>query len=162
MEAVGRKRIRSDESPFVLQSKMFINEKVLDNNSSERMKDIHNKTINMLFKAAREFNSNSLNNNIKQPPIPLWKQISLSGDGRIEFRNEVDPVDLPKHKKRATCCDRETLIQETCCNCSTLTLCEECGYSCVECDKFLCRSCVCLFGCGDIERPICEKCAIFD
>ncbi|XP_016995455.2 uncharacterized protein [Drosophila takahashii] len=93
----------------------------------------------------------------------LCEQYQLLGDGTIMLRNlraDLSNPRLERHKSR--CCQRQTLIHDICVNC-TMDLCEECGYSCGECSKFICRSCVTLFGnrLDEAEDPLCDRCQMF-
>ncbi|XP_017048281.1 uncharacterized protein LOC108092928 isoform X2 [Drosophila ficusphila] len=93
----------------------------------------------------------------------LFEQYQLLGDGTILLRNlRADMANPRLERQKSRCCQRQTLIHDTCVNC-TMDLCEECGYSCVECSQFICRSCVTLFGnrSGDADDPLCERCQMF-
>lgn len=110
----------------------------------------------MLFKAAAQIDANSDEREIGSrpsgaastteapPPAHLYEQYQLIGDGNIILRDMNPDVANPGLVRRlSVCCHRPTLIQATCANC-TFDLCEECGYSCVECNQFICRTCVTL------------------
>lgn len=43
MERVNLKRARSEESSYTLQSKMFVDEKIVDTHDVNKMKEIHGK-----------------------------------------------------------------------------------------------------------------------
>ncbi|XP_067634911.1 apoptosis regulatory protein Siva-like [Eurosta solidaginis] len=150
-----------DFETFLPQTKKLISEKLVDQQDQNKMIKVHEKTISLLFKAARD----------KKTPeqieaetidIPLCQQVVLSGNGAILSRNITDLiVDISLESRKSKCCHREAFVRSDCCNC-TQPLCEYCGHSCAECGVFLCDSCVLLFGCGNVERPLCEKCALYE
>ncbi|XP_014085417.1 uncharacterized protein [Bactrocera oleae] len=152
-----------DFDTFVPQIKKLISDKIVDQRDQNKMSKIHQKTINLLFKAARV--QKPLEQTQSGAPaeveLPLWQQVILRGNGEISSKNVTDLiVDLSLESRKSKCCHREAYIRSDCCNCSQ-ALCEYCGHSCAECGIFLCDSCVSLFGCGNVERPICEKCSLF-
>jgi len=74
----------------------------------------------------------------------LCEQYYLLGDGSIVLRNLRTDLSNPRLERvKSRCCQRQTLIHDICVNC-VMDLCEECGYSCGECSRFICRSCVTL------------------
>lgn len=78
----------------------------------------------------------------KQEAPALHEHYQLLGDGSILLRDmRPDAVNPCLERRNSRCCQRHTLIHGNCINC-TMDLCEECGYSCTECSKFICRSCV--------------------
>ncbi|EDW86271.1 uncharacterized protein Dwil_GK15987 [Drosophila willistoni] len=104
---------------------------------------------------------------ITTPATPsLCDHYQLLGNGTIHLRG-IQP-DVNNHvpnleRRKSSCCQRHTLIHDTCANCD-MELCEECGYSCVECAQFICRFCVLMFGNGpqeEAEEPLCERCQMF-
>ncbi|XP_034490215.1 apoptosis regulatory protein Siva-like isoform X2 [Drosophila innubila] len=116
----------------------------------------------MLFQAAAKDAGNQQQTTEPQT-VNLYEQYQLIGDGNIILRDLNPDVSNPGLERRlSTCCQRPTLIRGTCANC-TFDLCEECGYSCVECNQFICRTCVTLFGNRpeEAERPLCEVCQMF-
>ncbi|XP_036341955.1 uncharacterized protein LOC118751286 [Rhagoletis pomonella] len=152
-----------DFDTFVPQTKKLISEKFVDQADQNKMTKIHEKTINLLFRAARESKSMDLTHTATEATtdIPLWRQVVLRGNGEISSSNVTDLiVDISLESRKSKCCRRDAYVRSDCCNCSQ-PLCEFCGHSCAECGIFLCDSCVSLFGCGNVERPICEKCALF-
>ncbi|XP_017850429.1 uncharacterized protein LOC108605290 isoform X2 [Drosophila busckii] len=122
----------------------------------------------MLFKAAANMDnrSESEDSAVPVPAAPtlnLCDQYQLIGDGNIILRDLNPDVANPTLERRiSACCQRPTLIRGNCVNC-TFDLCEECGYSCVECSQFICRTCVTLFGNRpeEAEHPLCELCQMF-
>ncbi|EDW43703.1 GM16243 [Drosophila sechellia] len=95
-----------------------------------------------------------------QEETALFEQYYLLGDGSIGLRNHSINLSNPSLKSR--CCQLPTLIHDICVNC-VMDLCEECGYSCGECSKFICRNCVTLFGnrVEEEDDPLCELCQMF-
>ncbi|TMW50371.1 hypothetical protein DOY81_004556 [Sarcophaga bullata] len=158
MNSVSLKRTRSEEPPYTMQSKMFVNEKIVDAHDDNKMKEIHDKTKKLLFQAARSIDHNTENNK----KVPLSRLVVLLGNGVIEPTRDADEYDeeFMWIKDKAECCQRETYVQSDCTNCQK-PLCEECGFSCQECGNFICNSCVTVFGCGNPDHPICEKCSLF-
>ncbi|XP_053947991.1 uncharacterized protein LOC128856701 [Anastrepha ludens] len=149
-----------DFEAFVPQTKKLISEKIVEQRDQNKMAKIHEKTINLLFKAARECKSTQ-SAAAEAIEIPLWQQVVLRGNGEITSRNITDLiVDISLVSMKSKCCHRDAYVCSDCCNCAQ-PLCEFCGHSCAECGIFLCDSCVSLFGCGNVERPICEKCTLF-
>uniref|UniRef100_A0A1L8E7F1 Putative apoptosis regulatory protein siva n=1 Tax=Haematobia irritans TaxID=7368 RepID=A0A1L8E7F1_HAEIR len=161
MEKSCLKRMRSEEDDFVLQRKMHVNEKIMASHDSEKMKKIHAKTTKMLFQGARSISSKNilLDHNKK---TPLDRLVVLFGNGQIESARNADEQDdeFLWIRRKAKCCNRETYVQSNCTNCQNY-LCEECGYSCTECNSFICNSCISLFGTGNVDQPLCEKCTLF-
>ncbi|XP_017067610.1 apoptosis regulatory protein Siva-like isoform X2 [Drosophila eugracilis] len=105
--------------------------------------------------------SNELGQGQEQPA--LCDQYMLFGDGTIIVRNlQADASNPRLERRKSRCCQRQSLIHDVCSNC-TMDLCEECGYSCGECSKFICRSCVTLFGNRphEAEDPLCDRCQMF-
>ena len=45
MDSVGLKRPRSEESPYTLQSKKFVNEKIVNAHDDSKMKEIHGESM---------------------------------------------------------------------------------------------------------------------
>ncbi|XP_068158327.1 uncharacterized protein [Drosophila tropicalis] len=94
----------------------------------------------------------------------LHEHYQLLGNGIIHLRDlHPDAVNPNLERRKSSCCQRHTLIHDTCANCD-MELCEECGYSCVECAQFICRFCVLMFGNGpqeEAEEPLCERCQMF-
>ncbi|XP_004524945.1 uncharacterized protein LOC101462040 [Ceratitis capitata] len=150
-----------DFDTFVPQTKKLISEKFVDQRDESKMNKIHQKTINLLFKAARDNKSLNRGQSKTEEDVPLWQQVVLCGNGEVLSKNVTDLiVDISLESRRSKCCHRDAFVRSDCCNCSQV-LCEYCGYSCAECGVFLCVSCVALFGCGNVDRPICEKCGLF-
>ncbi|XP_064539773.1 uncharacterized protein LOC135429412 isoform X2 [Drosophila montana] len=162
MEGKPLKRMRSDDDESnnnATQSKVWVNDKINDSRDPEKMKAVHDKTTKMLFKAAANMDANNKESASAreeassqqqlQAPVAasshnLCEQYQLIGDGNIILRDMNPDVANPGLERRlSTCCQRPTLIRGTCVNC-TFDLCEECGYSCVECSQFICRTCVTL------------------
>ncbi|XP_055904763.1 apoptosis regulatory protein Siva-like [Eupeodes corollae] len=159
METICRKRLRSDEYPYQLQSKMFINQQKIDRLNDEKMKRIHSKTISMLFRGAQ-----NLENAEATKPLgiaEISQLVTLSGSGNLVFASKEKPEGFPKEKLRSKCCAKEAFITGDCFNCN-LGLCEFCAFSCIGCGQFLCGSCIMLFECGTNEQPICERCKMFN
>lgn len=48
MERVSLKRMRSEESPYTLQTKMHVNEKLVNSHDQNKMKQIHGENFNPL------------------------------------------------------------------------------------------------------------------
>lgn len=114
------------------------------------------KTTKMLFRAAAQIDANNDSDRNNRPtsgvtgaadappPAHLYEQYQLIGDGNIILRDMNPDVANPSLERRlSVCCQKPTFIQGICANC-TFDLCEECGYSCVECSQFICRTCVTL------------------
>lgn len=80
-------------------------------------------------------------NDNQKPPISSL--VMLFGNGQIETTKEAEDIydEFLWVKRKAKCCDRETYVQSDCTNCQK-PLCEECGFSCAECGKFICNVCV--------------------
>ncbi|XP_043660301.1 apoptosis regulatory protein Siva-like [Drosophila teissieri] len=168
------KRSRSadgDANNNLTQRKVFVNQKMSDSRDPQKMKEVHEKTTKMLFDGAAGSGQGQGQNPLDplnplgagQEEPALCEQYQLLGDGTIILRNlrtDLANPRLERHKSR--CCQRQTLVHDTCVNCM-MDLCEECGYSCVECSKFICRSCVTLFGnrADEGEDPLCERCQMF-
>ncbi|KAM7347910.1 apoptosis regulatory protein Siva-like [Cochliomyia hominivorax] len=161
MERVNLKRMRSEESPYTLQNKMHVNEKIVDSHDSNKMKQIHDKTTQLLFQAARSMSNNNVQPNCNKK-THVSSLVVIFGNGQVESASGADELEeeFLWIKQKAKCCNRETYVQSDCTNCQQ-PLCEECGYSCVECGLFVCNTCVTVFGSGDADRPICEKCSLF-
>ncbi|XP_005180795.1 apoptosis regulatory protein Siva-like [Musca domestica] len=162
MQRVSLKRMRSEESsPYILQTKMHVNEKIVDSHDSNKMKQIYAKTTKMLFQAARSVSNNNIQPD-RNKKTPLHRLVVISGNGQIEPAKQADEQDdeFLWVRRKAKCCNRDTYVQDKCVNCQN-DLCEECGYSCVECGKFVCSPCISLFGSGNVEQPLCEKCSLF-
>ncbi|XP_037812925.1 apoptosis regulatory protein Siva-like [Lucilia sericata] len=161
MQRVSLKRMRSEESPYTLQTKMHVNEKIVDSHDANKMKEIHAKTTKLLFQAARSVSNNNIQPN-RNKKTPVSSMVVLFGNGQIEAAKGAE--DLEEEflwvRRKAKCCDRETYVQSDCTNCQK-PLCEECGFSCTECGQFICNSCVTVFGSCDADHPICEKCSLF-
>ncbi|XP_023162301.1 uncharacterized protein LOC111593648 isoform X2 [Drosophila hydei] len=174
MEGKPLKRMRSDDDESnnnVTQTKVWVNEKINDSCDPDKMKAVHEKTTKMLFKAAANIDANKEEpkEEASTPPpiavssVNLCEQYQLIGDGNIILRDmNPDAANPGLECRLSTCCQRLTLIRGTCVNC-TFDLCEECGYSCVECSQFICRTCVTLFGNRpeEAEHPLCEVCQMF-
>ncbi|ALC48697.1 CG13373 [Drosophila busckii] len=165
------KRMRSEDDESnnnVTQTKVWVNEKINNSRDPDKMKAVHEKTTKMLFKAAANMDnrSESEDSAVPVPAAPtlnLCDQYQLIGDGNIILRDLNPDVANPTLERRiSACCQRPTLIRGNCVNC-TFDLCEECGYSCVECSQFICRTCVTLFGNRpeEAEHPLCELCQMF-
>lgn len=168
------KRSRSadddDANNNLTQRKVWVNQKMSDTRDPQKMKEVHEKTTKMLFDGAAgsgqgqgqgQNPSNGLGQGQEQPA--LCEQYQLLGDGTILLRNLRADLSNPRlERQKSRCCQRPTLIHDICVNC-TMDLCEECGYSCGECSKFICRSCVTLFGNRpeEAEDPLCERCQMF-
>ncbi|XP_013117059.2 apoptosis regulatory protein Siva [Stomoxys calcitrans] len=163
MERACLKRMRSEEdsSPFVLQRKMHVNEKIMDSRDNNKMKQIHAKTTQMLFQAARSVSNNNIQPD-RNKKSPLYRLVVLYGNGQIEPAKGAEEQDdeFLWVRRKAKCCNRDTYVQSNCINCQN-NLCEECGYSCTECGAFVCNSCISLFGTGNVDQPLCEKCSLF-
>ncbi|EDX00785.2 apoptosis regulatory protein Siva [Drosophila yakuba] len=155
------KRSRSadgDANNNLTQRKVFVNQKISDSRDPQKMKEVHEKTTKMLFDGAAGSGQGQ-----GQEEPELCEQYQLLGDGTIilrSLRTDLANPRLELHKSR--CCQRQTLVHDICVNCM-MDLCEECGYSCGECSKFICRSCVTLFGnrADEGDDPLCERCQMF-
>ncbi|TDG40833.1 hypothetical protein AWZ03_012747 [Drosophila navojoa] len=174
MEGKPLKRMRSEDDESnnnVTQTKVWVNEKISDLSDPEKMKAVHDKTTKMLFNGAANIDAKKDETkeetttpaSIPVRPANLCEQYQLIGDGNIILRDmNPDAVNPTLERRLSTCCRRPTLIRGTCANC-TFDLCEECGYSCVECSQFICHTCVTLFGNRpeEAEHPLCEVCQMF-
>ncbi|XP_030382333.1 uncharacterized protein LOC115629875 [Scaptodrosophila lebanonensis] len=177
MERNPLKRMRSDDngSNHSTQTKVWVNQKMADLNDDEKMKAVHEKTNELLFKAAngKSTEKHSVENAVPvanntaasyggatststtstttttvatATNVSLCDQYQLMGDGTILVRDlNQDAVNPNLERRSSRCCQHSTFIHDICVNC-TMDLCEECGYSCVECTAFICRACVTLFG----------------
>lgn len=103
---------------------------------------IPDKTTKLLFQAARSVGNNNIQPTVNKK-IPLCKLVVLFGNGQVESAKGADELDeeFLWVRRKAKCCNRETYVQGDCTNCQK-PLCEECGYSCVDCGYFICNSCV--------------------
>lgn len=179
-----RTRSEDEENASGLQNKIWVNEKLVNKNDENKMKEIHEKTTKLLFNGAAaaaasatadKNNNNADTENGKNANISgsgaastktrpkLCEQYYLLGDGTIMLRDLRQDQENPHLEgRKSLCCQRQTLIHDTCTNC-TMDLCEECGYSCNECFNFICRSCVTLFGNypAGIQDTFCERCQMF-
>ncbi|KAH8286751.1 hypothetical protein KR018_004696, partial [Drosophila ironensis] len=172
MERKGDKRERSeDDDNNNPQSKVWVNQKICDANDPQKMKQVHGKCSSTARAPGGGENPDGINPDGEKEPQPdmeelqaaLHSQYQLLGDGSIQVRNMKPDVANPTlERKKSRCCHRDTLIHGICANC-TMDLCEECGYSCSECMKFICRSCVTLFGhrLEEAGHPLCEACQMF-
>ncbi|XP_055383662.1 uncharacterized protein LOC129613567 isoform X1 [Condylostylus longicornis] len=143
-----RKRLNSDESYYILQSKVHVNQKILDLSDPKRMKEIYNKTRELLFRGAKDMNAN-LEKSYD------FMNIFLNGTGNIKYENGIKTL---KILKNSNCCNKISYIASDCSNCN-LCLCEHCGFSCVNlCGAVLCTTCITLFECGTFDEPICKQC----
>lgn len=114
------------------------------------LKIFSEKTTKMLFNAQQSQNTASDNNKpMSTVPLPLWKLVSIRGNGDVESLPCPDGVDEddPTNeflwvKRQSKCCDRKSYVQSHCGNQCSKDLCEFCGYSCIECGVFLCNFCV--------------------
>ncbi|XP_034118311.1 uncharacterized protein LOC132796122 isoform X1 [Drosophila nasuta] len=173
MEVKQLKRMRSEDEECnnnVTQTKVWVNEKILESRDPDKMKAVHEKTTKMLFKAAADLKATKAGTTNGTQSMPSerrqlqpYEQYQLIGDGNLILRDlNPDAVNPELVRHMSKCCRRPTFIRAACANC-TFDLCEECGYSCVECQKFICRTCVTLFGNRpeEAERPLCERCQMF-
>lgn len=98
----------------------------------------------MLFQAARSVSNNNIQPD-RNKKTPLHRLVVISGNGQIEPAKQADEQDdeFLWVRRKAKCCSRDTYVQDKCVNCQN-DLCEECGYSCVECGKFVCSPCISL------------------
>ncbi|XP_022227511.2 apoptosis regulatory protein Siva-like [Drosophila obscura] len=165
-----------------IQSKVFVTQKISDASDPEKMKQIHEKTRQMLFAGAAAVaagaaapnavasaspdngaSTNAAAGATNAPPMDQSRLYGLTGNGGILIRSMANDVVNPRlERRRSRCCQRLTLIHDHCANC-TDDLCEECGYSCRECSTFICRACVTVFGNHPDEAtdPLCERCQMY-
>ncbi|XP_058829363.1 uncharacterized protein LOC131688830 [Topomyia yanbarensis] len=162
MNAVGcnRKRLRSNDEGghLILQRKKFINQQQMDQQDERKMRQVQEKTINMLFQGAKTFN--------RLPPGVCQSEclahVRLVGGGEIDFNMRNCPSWLEKKADRkCRICDRLSLVHADCVNCN-LELCEHCGISCNYCPEKICLNCVNIFNCQNSDVPCCERCKIFN
>ncbi|XP_055383664.1 uncharacterized protein LOC129613567 isoform X2 [Condylostylus longicornis] len=123
-----RKRLNSDESYYILQSKVHVNQKILDLSDPKRMKEIYNKTRELLFRGAKDMNAN-LEKSYD------FMNIFLNGTGNIKYENASD-------------CSNCNLCLCEHCGFSCVNL----------CGAVLCTTCITLFECGTFDEPICKQC----
>ncbi|XP_033246536.1 apoptosis regulatory protein Siva-like [Drosophila miranda] len=159
------------------QSKVLVTQKISDASDPEKMKQEHEKTKMLLFAGAvaaaaaspssdgTTANGATTNagNGTNAPSTGQHMLYGLTGNGSISIRNmAIDIVNPRLERKRSRCCQRQTLIHDRCGNCTNY-LCEECGYSCRECSKFICRACVTVFGnhFDEADDPLCERCQMY-
>uniref|UniRef100_A0AAG5DX37 Uncharacterized protein n=1 Tax=Anopheles atroparvus TaxID=41427 RepID=A0AAG5DX37_ANOAO len=157
--SVNRKRLRSNDSDgcFAMQRKTFVNQHMIDQHDSSKMKQIQAKTLSLLFQGAK-----------KQPKSPdvigykeSLKTVRLLGGGEIDYGLHTASSWMEKKADRkCRLCDRMSLIHIDCTNCN-LELCEYCGINCSYCPEKICLNCVNIFHCETHERPCCEQCKIF-
>ncbi|XP_037906025.1 uncharacterized protein LOC119648370 [Hermetia illucens] len=159
MESVGRKRMRSEEASFVPQSKYYINQQLIAARDEEKLREIHDKTMNLLFRGANNFHNNNANVNLMRSFYVIQK-IRLVGNGTIAFEGDEKPSGFPVDRVESKCCKKAALINWECRNCN-LVVCEFCAYSCFYCSELLCGACVTLFGCGTTDNPCCDQCKMF-
>ncbi|XP_058466656.1 uncharacterized protein LOC131439538 [Malaya genurostris] len=155
----NRKRLRSDDDggALVLQRKMFINQQRMDQQDERKMKQIQDKTLNMLFRGSKIH---------RLPPevcqTECLAHVRLIGGGEIDFDLRNCPSWLErKTDRKCRICDRLSLVHADCINCN-LELCEHCGISCNFCPDKICLNCVNIFNCQNAELPCCERCKIFN
>ncbi|EDS33612.1 conserved hypothetical protein [Culex quinquefasciatus] len=156
----NRKRLRSDDGEgghLVLQRKMFINQQRMDQQDERKMKQIQDKTINMLFMGAK--------NNRQRPAVcqrECLRHVRLLGAGEYDFDAHSCPSWMEKKPDRkCRICDRQSAVHAECTNCN-LELCEYCGVSCQHCPEKICMNCVNIFNCQTSNVPCCERCKIFN
>lgn len=107
-----------------------------------RLPQLKAKTTKMLFQAARSVSNNNIQPD-RNKKTPLDRLVVIYGNGQIENAKGADELDdeFLWVRRKAKCCNRDTYVQSNCVNCQN-HLCEECGYSCTECGKFICNSCI--------------------
>ncbi|XP_065084038.1 uncharacterized protein LOC135706348 [Ochlerotatus camptorhynchus] len=158
-----RKRMRSDDGdggdgPFVMQRKMFINQLQVDRQNEQKMRQIEEKTMNMLFLGAKTSSQ-------QRPGVcqrECLKHVRLLGTGEYDFDIANCPAWMAKKADReCRICDRISLVHADCTNCN-LELCEFCGISCHYCPEKICMNCVNIFNCRNSDVPCCERCKIFN
>ncbi|KAL1378656.1 hypothetical protein pipiens_003931 [Culex pipiens pipiens] len=105
----NRKRLRSDDGEgghLVLQRKMFINQQRMDQQDERKMKQIQDKTINMLFMGAK--------NNRQRPAVcqrECLRHVRLLGAGEYDFDVHSCPSWMEKKPDRkCRICDRQSAV----------------------------------------------------
>ncbi|XP_055628060.1 uncharacterized protein LOC129769678 [Toxorhynchites rutilus septentrionalis] len=153
-----RKRLRSDDGgDYHVQRKMFVNQQLVDRQDEQKMKQIHAKTINMLFMGSRKADAKPL-----LCQRECLKHVRLLGGGEYDFDINNCPAWVEKKADRkCRICDRQSLVHADCINCN-LELCEFCGISCNYCPEKICMNCVNIFNCRSSDVPCCERCKIFN
>ncbi|XP_052861710.1 uncharacterized protein LOC128268616 [Anopheles cruzii] len=156
----NRKRLRSDDSEgcFVTQKKTFVNQRLLDRQDSEKMKQIQARTIGLLFEGAKKHSK------VGGGPIcgkESFRSVRLLGGGEIDY----DPASVSawvtkKADRHCRLCDQWSIVHTDCTNCN-LELCEYCGVDCSNCPEKICLNCVKLFQCESQDKPCCEQCKMF-
>ncbi|KAJ6645528.1 hypothetical protein Bhyg_00734 [Pseudolycoriella hygida] len=129
----NRKRTRSVDIDSQLQSKYFVNQRMVDLLDENRMKKIFDKTVNLLFEGAK--------NNANVYEGEKLKSVRLDGEGNVTY---VDGKGggAGHVKKACSSCNKDSIVQTECSNCN-LNLCEFCGVSCVNClEAHVCKHCV--------------------
>ncbi|XP_055600241.1 uncharacterized protein LOC129749327 [Uranotaenia lowii] len=157
----SRKRLRSadgeEDGPFALQRKMFISQQRIDQQDQRKMRQIEQKTLNMLFLGAKT--NQKLTQTCQRECL---RHVRLLGGGECQFDTHSCPAWIEKQPDRkCRVCDRMSLVHAECTNCN-LELCEHCGISCGHCPDKICMSCVNLFNCQNMDIPCCERCKIFN
>nr|XP_029731199.1 uncharacterized protein LOC109399560 [Aedes albopictus]XP_029731200.1 uncharacterized protein LOC109399560 [Aedes albopictus]XP_029731201.1 uncharacterized protein LOC109399560 [Aedes albopictus] len=158
----GRKRARSEDDadadcPFVMQRKMFVNQIQMDRRDERKMRQIEEKTVNMLFLGAK---TSSRQQGVCQREC--LRHVRLLGAGEYDFDLANCPQWMGKKADRkCRICDRQSVVHADCTNCN-LELCEFCWISCHYCPEKICMNCVNLFNCQNSDVPCCERCKIFN
>uniref|UniRef100_A0A1B0CA90 Apoptosis regulatory protein Siva n=1 Tax=Lutzomyia longipalpis TaxID=7200 RepID=A0A1B0CA90_LUTLO len=138
------KRKHSGDETFIPQSKIFLSEKVVENNNIEKMEKIFEKTHKMLFTGANKPTEENISKALPQ-------QILLSGNGEVRD-TQTNALLRPETKRNCSGCLKTSTFHTTCTNCN-LELCEFCGYTCTWCRKGICEACIKIYSCGTIEHP---------
>ncbi|XP_059622504.1 uncharacterized protein LOC132265749 isoform X2 [Phlebotomus argentipes] len=125
-----------------------------DDSFTPKSKIYLKKTHKMLFQGA---NRKPSSDSVQSAP----QDVLLYGNGEVrdaQTNTLLQPESLSK--ACSGCLKSATKFHSACVNCN-LQLCEFCGHSCSWCRKGICESCINLYSCGSLERPICENCSIY-
>ncbi|XP_055703847.1 apoptosis regulatory protein Siva-like [Phlebotomus papatasi] len=149
------KRKHSGDDSFTPRCKIFLNEKIVENNNVEKLSKIYEKTHKMLFSGANRKSTDDPNAQSSS------KAVFLCGSGEVRDVQTNALIHPESHPRSCSgCLKASTGYHTTCSNCN-LELCEFCGYTCLWCRKGICETCIKLYNCGSLERPICDNCSIY-
>ncbi|GAB0095712.1 hypothetical protein DMENIID0001_111290 [Sergentomyia squamirostris] len=154
-----RKRDESEEEEFLRQKKVFVNERIVENNNVEKLSKIYEKTHKILFAGA---NQRCNQKDTGEKSTLCYQSVLLCGNGEVRDATTNNVNNLPDSlvKSCSGCLKFSTKFHGICINCN-LELCEFCGYSCSNCQKEICEPCIKMYNCGSFENPICGNCRIY-
>lgn len=76
----SRKRLRSDDDAFSIQSKYFINQRIVDESDKKLMMEVYQKTLSKIFAGAKlqtQREDNVANNNMEKPILDTVDDVSI-------------------------------------------------------------------------------------